>query len=323
MYTIEKYARLYYDTWNQFIAKSKNGTFLFHRDFMEYHKNRFEDFSLIVFEGAKPVALLPAHIIHNTVYSHSGLTYGGLIYDKKLKLPGVIKVVRVILQFLAEHKITKLNLKLVPPIYHTYPAQEINYILFVVNALLLRRDALSVIDLSLPVEIASNRMEGVKKAKKFNFEIVEEQDFRLFWDEVLSPNLLKKHNAKPVHTLKEITQLKAAFPENIKLFTVKKDNQVEAGTVLFESENVIHAQYISATADKNRSGSLDFLFYYLITKTFSHKKYFDFGISNEQQGTKLNEGLLFWKESFGARTVVQDFYEIDTSNYMLLDNVLI
>jgi hypothetical protein len=29
---------------------------------------------------------------------------------------------------------------------------------------------------------------------------------------------------------------------------------------------------------------------------FSQKKYFDFGSSNEEQGTKLNAGLSLWKE---------------------------
>jgi hypothetical protein len=53
------------------------------------------------------------------------------------------------------------------------------------------------------------------------------------------------------------------------------------------------------------------------------KNYFDFGISNESQGTKINEGLLFWRESFGAKTVVQNFYEVETKNYSLLETVLI
>ena len=52
-------------------------------------------------------------------------------------------------------------------------------------------------------------------------------------------------------------------------------------------------------------------------------KYFDFGISNENNGENINEGLSYWKESFGARTIIHNFYEIETKNYSLLENVLI
>lgn len=39
-------------------------------------------------------------------------------------------------------------------------------------------------------------------------------------------------------------------------------------------------------------------------------KYFDFGISNENNGRFLNRGLIAQKEGFGARTIVHDFYEL-------------
>ena len=70
-------------------------------------------------------------------------------------------------------------------------------------------------------------------------------------------------------------------------------------------------------------GSLDFLYQFLIKEVFAEKRFFDFGISNESQGKKLNNGLSYWKESFGASTIVQDFYEVKTTNYNLLDTVLI
>ena len=44
---------------------------------------------------------------------------------------------------------------------------------------------------------------------------------------------------------------------------------------------------------------------------------------NENQGKNINEGLLYWKESFGARAISQDFYEVEIKNHTLLDNVLL
>ena len=148
-------------------------------------------------------------------------------------------------------------------------------------------------------------------------------NFDLFWKEILIPNLDKKHQVKPVHSVEEIQLLQKRFPSNIRHFNVYDVNKIVAGTTVFITENVAHPQYISGNSDKNELGSLDYLYHHLITEVFVDKNYFDFGISNEEQGKKINEGLLFWKESFGAKTVVQHFHEVETSNYYLLDNVLL
>lgn len=311
MYKIEKYNSGYLKQWNDFIAGSKNGTFLFHRDFMEYHNDRFKDYSLLVFDKTKLIAVFPANVGDNTVHSHQGLTYGGLIYNEKIKLSSVVAVLEEIILFLKEDGIIKLNIKLVPYIYYKHPSQELEYALFLANAKLTRRDSLSVIECSNKIRIASNRLEGVKKAQGNALAIVATDDFSLFWNKILIPNLTAKFGVQPVHTLEEIALLKKRFPNNIKHYIVLKGSDIVAGTVLFETDTVVHAQYISANESKNELGSLDFLYHYLITEIYSEKKFFDFGISNEEQGRKLNEGLQFWKEGFGARTVVQDFYEIE------------
>ena len=84
-----------------------------------------------------------------------------------------------------------------------------------------------------------------------------------------------------------------------------------------------HAQYISANADKQTLGSLDFLFEYLIKTRFKDKKYFDFGTSNENSGENVNRGLQYWKECFGARSIVHQTYEVDTANFLKLKDVFI
>ena len=54
------YEKGYKPVWDEFILKSKNGTFLFFRDYMEYHADRFTDHSLLFFEGDRLLAVLPA-----------------------------------------------------------------------------------------------------------------------------------------------------------------------------------------------------------------------------------------------------------------------
>jgi lipid II:glycine glycyltransferase (peptidoglycan interpeptide bridge formation enzyme) len=116
--------------------------------------------------------------------------------------------------------------------------------------------------------------------------------------------------------------LKALFPENIRQFNVYQNGVIVAGTTIFEASTVAHCQYISGKEDKNELGGLDLLFQHLISDVFKNRQFFDFGISNENQGRKLNNGLSYWKESFGASTIVHDFYEVESANFNLLDNVL-
>ena len=290
---------------------------------MDYHQDRFEDFSLMVFKNEKLIAVLPANKENKTVYSHQGLTYGGLVLSKSIKFDVVLEGFKAILKFLHENQFEKLTLKLIPSIYTLLPSDEINYLMFVLDAKLIRRDVLSVIDLDEKLKISNNRLEGFKRAEKNGLAIMEETTFDLFWNEILIKNLLEKHNAKPVHSLEEITLLKKRFPKNIRQFNVYHKNKIVAGTTIFETKNVAHSQYISGNEDKNQLGSLDFLHIHLIKEVFKDKKFFDFGISNENQGRQINGGLQFWKEGFGARTITQDFYEVKTENYKKLDTIFI
>jgi len=91
-YSVKLYQHNDFENWNSFIGKAKNATFLFHRDFMDYHSDRFQDYSLIVLDKEKWVAVLPANVVGNEVFSHQGLTYGGLVYNESLKLASVIEV---------------------------------------------------------------------------------------------------------------------------------------------------------------------------------------------------------------------------------------
>jgi hypothetical protein len=323
-YSIKRYETKDYNNWNAFLGKAKNATFLFHRDFMDYHSDRFEDYSLMVFENEKLISVLPANRVGNVVFSHQGLTYGGLVYDEKTKLTTVIAVFRSILSFLNENKIDIIHIKTIPSIYHVKPAEELNYPLFLAEAKLERRDSLAVVDLSQKHEMSSIRKRGVKKGINNGLQIKEDDDgFESFWNEILVPNLIEKYNTNPVHTLEEIRKLKMKFPTNIRQFNVYFEDKIVAGTTIFESKMVAHAQYISANESKDEFGSLDFLYDYLLTKKFNDKAYFDFGISNEAQGRKLNGGLSYWKESFGASTIVHDFYEVETANFSKLDDVII
>lgn len=319
--SVVKYQSEYKEVWDNFVRNSKNGTFLFERDFMEYHSDRFKDYSLMVFENTKLIALLPANIKDDVVYSHQGLTYGGVLFLKDIYTVNTLLVYREVLAFINRQNILQLVYKQIPNIYYDTFADENLYAAYILKAKLYRRDLLSVINLKASYKLNELRRRSIKKGVKNDTIVKKENSFDAFWNEVLIPNLKEKHGVGPVHSLAEIQKLHNLFPENICQYNAYINNEIVAGVTLFINKKTVHCQYISGLSSKNELGGLDFLFNYLITKVFNTYDYFDFGISNEELNDQLNKGLLFWKESYGARSVFQDFYLIETQNYTRLDEV--
>jgi hypothetical protein len=288
---------------------------------MDYHQDRFEDYSLMVYKDEKLVALLPANASHKKIVSHQGLTYGGLIVSETIKIKDFTSCLKAVLIHCEKEQFTHLQIKELPSIYGCIPNEELKYLMFILEANLMRRDTLSVLNLKHKPKPSKDRIAGDKRAEKHGLRVEEVDDFDAFWNAILIPNLKSKHETHPVHALEEISKLKAKFPKNIRQFNVYKDDKIVAGTTIFETKNVAHSQYISGNDDKNTIGSLDYLHAYLINEVFKDKTYFDFGVSNENNGKNINEGLNYWKEGFGARTITQDFYEIDLNNLNKLDTI--
>ncbi|WP_433626977.1 GNAT family N-acetyltransferase [Chryseobacterium cucumeris] len=306
-FEIIKYNNSYKEIWNSFISTSKNGLFFFDRDFMEYHSDRFKDHSLLIFKNNKIAALLPANESGTQIISHGGLTFGALILSHAIKAIDVLEIFAEVKKYYSALSFNEIIYKTVPHIFHKYPSEEDLYALFRNEANLFRRDISSVIDLSHPIRFSETKRQLVRKCKENNVIITENTNFEEYWN--LLSSVLQKFDTKPVHTIGEITLLKEKFPENIRLYQAQKDGNILAGIVIFDFGNVIHTQYMAASPEGRKAGALDFINHFLLEK-FNDRKYYSFGISTENQGKYLNEGLIQQKENMGARGIALDFYSI-------------
>lgn len=310
-YTVKKYDQNDALIWNDFIAKAKNATFLFHRDFMEYHKDRFEDFSLLIFEDQKLRAVLPANKKGNTVYSHQGLTYGGLVFLSKLKAENVELILDKILFFLKENHVDTFYYKPIPSFYLDKGNNEVDFFLFKRSALIDRKEMNLAINLQLPLTISKSKLKHFRRIENLDLDIVEEEDFQPFWEQILEPRLSGKFDTKPVHTKAEITLLKQKFPENIKQFSVYQNDKIIAGITIFETETIVKSQYGATSNKGEKLRALDFLFINLIEKYKREgKHFFDMGIVNDENEKGYSSGLLTQKEELGCSIYNQDFYKI-------------
>lgn len=310
-YAVKQYQENDYTNWNTFIGQAKNATFLFHRDFMEYHKDRFEDFSLMIFEDEKLVAVLPANRVGDDVFSHKGLTYGGLVYLPKLNGEKVATILDAVLSFFKENAMQSFYYKAIPLFYVSNGNSEIDFFLNKKGAFLDKKEMNLAINLAMPLTISKSKLKHFRRIEELDLELVEEQQLESFWELVLEPRLLEKHNAKPVHTRQEISALKEKFPNNIRQFSAYYDGTIIAGITLFETKTVVKSQYGATTKKGEELRALDFLFINLIQKYKSEGKlFFDMGIVNEDNEKGYHAGLLKQKEELGCSVYSQDFYKM-------------
>ncbi len=296
--------------WNAFVAASKNGTFLFDRNYMDYHADRFSDFSLMFYRKDRLYALLPANKDGRTLVSHGGLTYGGLVTDSSATANGVVQLFGQLVKYLASQGFDAFVYKAIPWIYHRHPAEEDLYALFRTGrARLLARDISSTIIQSRPLKWHRDRRYGINRCRNNGVEVGQSDDYAAFW-RVLDDNLMATYGVHPVHSLDEMLLLKSRFPRNIVLYSATKDGQTLGGTVLYLTPQTVHAQYISASPEGKRLRVIDAIYDRILNEDFAFFPIFDFGKSTEGHGRVLNESLIYQKEGFGARGVCYDTYEI-------------
>lgn len=293
---------------------SKNGTFLFLRDYMEYHSDRFEDHSLMYYKDGSLLSLLPANRKSDALWSHQGLTYGGFVLGLKAHAAEVGEMFDITLAYLREAGIKEWYYKQIPTVYHQLPAEDDSYWLWRNGAELVCCHLMSATDLNTDYNISSRRRTYASKLKREGWKIVSSSEstlLRRFWT-VLSENLKERYGAKPVHSFEEIEKLQRLFPENIVCQGIESpEGTLEAGVLMFLSNQVARTQYISASPEGKASKALDCLFIHLL----EHYKnagyhFFDMGTSMDEDSTHLNDGLVAQKEGFGARGIACRTYRI-------------
>lgn len=316
MITIKRYNPLLRREWQEFIATTTNATFLHNRDYMEYHSDRFEDFSLMAYDDrAKLIAVLPANRRNNELWSHQGLTYGGWLMAPKHVVPQIaLELWQTTVSFLAAEGITTLHYKPVPWFYCSYPTEDDLYCLWRLGAIFEAVQQAAVIPLHRKWLLNDSGRQNLHKAASKGIVVDLESDFSQFW-EILSQRLDERYNTAPVHTLDEMHLLQSRFPENIRLYTARLEDTptLLAGILVYATNNVVHSQYISSTPlgrkMKTLPAILDRIF-----QDYSNCNFFDFGTSCEQGGKLLNAGLSEQKYGLGGRTAVYSTLRLDISS---------
>ncbi len=301
------------EQWDAFCAAAVNATFLHSRRFLSYHGDRFKDRSCILERNNEWLAIMPAaeHPAQtDAVMSHPGISYGGLLHAGRLAGQDMLDAFSIVTQHYRDLGYRDFYYKLIPHIYPLSPAQDDVYALFRFKAKLYRCDLSTAIDLDARLKPAERRRRALRKAHQSGLILDEDiKHLAGFWP-ILAENLAQKHQVHPVHTLAEIQDLSNRFPDNIKLVCALNDGKIVAGTLLFITPRVFHAQYNASNHIGHESNALDAVFQYCIEMGQGRGRYFDFGVSSENEGWILNDGLCRFKTEFGGTGVAHEFYHL-------------
>lgn len=263
----------------------------------------------MIFRRGQLYALLPANADGDTLFSHKGLTYGGLLMNDRATAADIVQVFRLLNDFLRVEGFRRVVYKPTPWIYHSQPSEEDLYaIAEVCGATLCARGLSSTVTREHRNAWYRIRTTGARRAQMAGVVIEASDDYASFW-RILTDNLHNRYGLKPVHTVEEMCLLCQRFPENIHLYVAKVGTEVVAGTVLYVTDRVVHSQYIAANVRGKEMHALDLLFEVVIRQVLETHPFFDFGISTEERGTYLNEQLVYQKEGFGGRGLCYDWYE--------------
>ena len=310
--SVVRYNVEFKDEWNHFVSSAKNGLFMFDRNYMDYHNDRFADHSLLFFDDNDIIAALPANERDRMLISHGGLTYGGLLIDNSVKQHTVDDCIAILIDYMKDQKIKKVIYKTIPHVFHKQPAEEDIYALNRFGAKQIEVAASTVLNLHNPLKMPKGRKAQISRARREGVEIVKLETKQDYDDFITLENtvLESRHGVHAVHTSDELFLLHTRFPQNIHLYGAMKEGTMIAGTVIYEYEQAVHTQYMASSDNGREIGALDLTIGTVIGEYKETKDWLDFGISTEEHGTVLNEGLIAQKEGFGGRTNVYTVWEL-------------
>ena len=309
-YTVKRYCSDDFALWNDFISQATNATFLFDRNFMEYHADRFQDFSLLVFEEDILQAVVPANCKDNQIFSHQGLTYGGFVFRNEFPIGQIEKVLSETFSFLQSQGFVKCEIKAMLPFYAPDFHAEIQQVLSDKQAKITAQKMNLAIDFRTEYSISKSKLKHYRRLQSEGLVVKKEADCTIFWQEVLEPLLLEKYQTKPLHSLAEINSLQSKFPNHIEQYNLYRDGKILAGITLFKTATVIKSQYGATTENGKKFRALDYLFLYLIDSFKADYDYFDMGTVDDNSELGYNEGLLNQKKELGCSVYSQNIFQI-------------
>jgi len=240
--------------------------------------------------------------------SHSGSSWGGLVWQNPLKYEEALEISNLIRDYADQNDCMGVEIKLSPLVYQNSPNDSLTFCLLKAGFSYCNRELTSIITFKETPYLQSvdySVRKGVNKSIRLGVTVEENsQDWDNFY-RLLSQNLAAK-SAKPTHTFAELIKLKELFPDKINLWNAYLKGELVGGICNWEVKPRYWLIFYSCYEQKYISYRiLNRLFFEFCDYCHSKRcKHLDFGTSSIKMN--VNEGLINFKELYTAYGVFRD-----------------
>ena len=322
MFTLHRYINQNESLWDQFVSSGNNGTLFHLRKFLNYHpKDRFQDHSILIEKKQNLFSVLPAAELivdgKRILVSHPGSTVGSFVVPENLSIADAMSMSEALVTYVKENNFSGIRITLPPTLYQRRLSNYMDFSFFKQGFTYLKRDVTSILFLedSLDknlVKFKSSHLRAVRNAQEKGVNVRQSNDFDSFYH-ILEQNLNIRHGVTPTHTLAELKNIHALFPDRVNLFAAFVKDVMVAGVVNFVvNDHVVLAFYISHDEAYQEFRAVNLLFYSIFDWAIQQGfRIYDFGTFTVNE--KPNMGLGRFKENFGASGIFRDTIELKLS----------
>ena len=322
MFTLHRYINQNESRWDQFVLSGNNGTLFHLRKFLNYHpKDRFQDHSILIEKKQNLFSVLPAAELiadgKRILVSHPGSTVGSFVVPENLSIADAMSMSEALVTYVKENKFSGIRITLPPTLYQRRLSNYMDFSFFKQGFTYSKRDVTSILFLedSLDKNLAkfkSSHLRAVRNAQEKGVNVRQSNDFDSFYH-ILEQNLKIRHGVSPTHTLAELKNIHALFPDRVNLFAAFVKDVMVAGVVNFVvNDYVVLAFYISHDEAYQEFRAVNLLFYSIFDWAIQQGfRIYDFGTFTVNE--EPNMGLGRFKENFGASGIFRDTIELKLS----------
>ena len=322
MFTLHQYINQNESPWDKFVLSSNNGTLFHLRKFLNYHpKDRFQDHSILIEKKQNLFSVLPAAELivdgKRILVSHPGSTVGSFVVPENLSIADAMSMSEALVSYVKENNFSGIRITLPPTLYQRRLSNYMDFSFFKQGFTYSKRDVTSILFLedSLDKNLAkfkSSHLRAVRNAQEKGVNVRQSNDFDSFYH-ILEQNLKIRHGVSPTHTLAELKNIHALFPDRVNLFAAFVKDVMVAGVVNFVvNDHVVLAFYISHDEAYQEFRAVNLLFYSIFDWAIQQGfRIYDFGTFTVNE--EPNMGLGRFKENFGASGIFRDTIELKLS----------
>ena len=322
MFTLHQYINQNESPWDKFVLSSNNGTLFHLRKFLNYHpKDRFQDHSILIEKKQNLFSVLPAAELivdgKRILVSHPGSTVGSFVVPENLSIADAMSMSEALVSYVKENNFSGIRITLPPTLYQRRLSNYMDFSFFKQGFTYSKRDVTSILFLedSFDKNLAkfkSSHLRAVRNAQEKGVNVRQSNDFDSFYH-ILEQNLKIRHGVSPTHTLAELKNIHALFPDRVNLFAAFVKDVMVAGVVNFVvNDHVVLAFYISHDEAYQEFRAVNLLFYSIFDWAIQQGfRIYDFGTFTVNE--EPNMGLGRFKENFGASGIFRDTIELKLS----------